>query len=93
MDSSNKQFREWKSARERELTQLRRQNQKQTAAMQQFQNLHAKQQAVLKRKTQEAEAARKRLRVSDDKDWIHWLACSKYAHMMHTASHFVSRSC
>ncbi|KAI8464754.1 MAG: hypothetical protein J3K34DRAFT_525930 [Monoraphidium minutum] len=62
MEQREREFREWRAARERELAQLRRSAQRQSAALQQHQAMHIKQQAVLKRKTEEAEAAKKRLR-------------------------------
>jgi kinesin family protein 4/21/27 len=62
MEQREREFREWRAARERELAQLRRSAQRQNAALQQHQAMHLKQQAVLKRKTEEAEAAKKRLR-------------------------------
>ncbi|KIZ01228.1 kinesin family member 3/17 [Monoraphidium neglectum] len=62
MELREREFREWRTARERELAQLRRSAQRQNAALQQHQAMHVKQQAVLKRKTEEAEAAKKRLR-------------------------------
>ncbi|KAF8064520.1 KIN4A [Scenedesmus sp. PABB004] len=62
MEAKEKEFREWRLAREREVLQLRRNAQRQDAALQQHQAMHCKQQAVLKRKTEEAEAARRKLR-------------------------------
>eukprot|EP00775_Hariotina_reticulata_P005026 gene5026-5268_t len=62
MEAKEKEFREWRLMREREVLQLRRNAQRQTAALQQHQAMHNKQQAVLKRKTEEAEAARRKLR-------------------------------
>eukprot|EP00879_Flechtneria_rotunda_P010714 GHRR01011196.1.p1 GENE.GHRR01011196.1~~GHRR01011196.1.p1 ORF type:complete len:1304 (+),score=608.99 GHRR01011196.1:374-4285(+) len=62
MEAKEKEFREWRLMREREVLQLRRNAQRQNAALQQQQAIHVKQQAVLKRKTEEAEAARRKLR-------------------------------
>ncbi|WIA39358.1 hypothetical protein OEZ86_005467 [Tetradesmus obliquus] len=62
MEAKEKEFREWRLMREREVLQLRRNAQRQSAALQQHQAMHSKQQAVLKRKTEEAEAARRKLR-------------------------------
>ncbi len=64
MEAAAKSFNEWKSLRERELLRLRRQGQKDAMEIQRYEALQAKHKAVLKRKTEEAENARKKLRVS-----------------------------
>eukprot|EP00887_Chlorella_sp_A99_P003111 scaffold9.g3111.t1 len=58
MERQGKEFAEWRRERDREVAALR----KQGRANAKMEALHAKQQAVLKRKTQEAEAARRRLK-------------------------------
>ena len=63
MESAVKEFGEWKKARERELLALRRQGRKAAAHVQRLEALQEKQAAVLRRKTEEAESARQRLRV------------------------------
>ena len=62
MDQREREFREWRAAKEREIAHLRRSAQRQSAALQQHEAMHLKHQAVLKRKTEEAEAAKRRLR-------------------------------
>lgn len=44
MEQREREFREWRAARERELVQLRRSAQRQNAALQQHQAMHIKQQ-------------------------------------------------
>ncbi|DBA94598.1 TPA: hypothetical protein ACH3X1_002180 [Trebouxia sp. C0004] len=61
MEKSTRDFADWRKEREKEVMQLRRQGRKTAAQVQRLEALHAKQQAVLRRKTEEAEAARKRL--------------------------------
>lgn len=63
MEARAKEFGEWKKQRDKELLQLRKQGRANAAQLQKMEALHAKQQAVLRRKTEEAEAARKRLKV------------------------------
>ena len=69
MESAAKQFNEWKATRERELLRLKRQTQRDAAQIQHYEALQAKHKAVLKRKTEEAEAARKKLRVGR-RSWL-----------------------
>lgn len=64
MEQSARDFAAWRKNREREVQQLRRQGRKQAAQVQKLEALQAKQSAVLRRKTEEAEAARRRLKVS-----------------------------
>ena len=63
MEQSAKDFAAWRKVREREVQQLRRAGRKQAAHVQKLEALQAKQSAVLRRKTEEAEAARRRLKV------------------------------
>ncbi len=63
MEAAARQFNEWKATRERELLRLKRQTQRDAVQIQHYEALQAKHKAVLKRKTEEAEAARKKLRV------------------------------
>ena len=63
MEQSAKDFAAWRKTREREVQQLRRAGRKQAAHVQKLEALQAKQAAVLRRKTEEAEAARRRLKV------------------------------
>ncbi len=63
MEQSAKDFAAWRKNREREVQQLRRAGRKQAAHVQKLEALQAKQSAVLRRKTEEAEAARRRLKV------------------------------
>eukprot|EP00884_Botryococcus_braunii_P003163 jgi/Botrbrau1/12848/Bobra.0045s0017.1 len=62
MEKSAREFQEWKRGREREVLQLKRQGLKTAAQVQRLEALQAKQQAVLRRKTEEAESARRRLK-------------------------------
>ncbi|KAK9846882.1 hypothetical protein WJX84_000810 [Apatococcus fuscideae] len=61
MERSAKDFADWRKGREKEIMQLRRQGRQSQVQMAKLEALHGKQQAVLRRKTQEADAARKRL--------------------------------
>ena len=63
MEQNAKDFAAWRKNREREVQQLKRAGRKQAVHVQKLEALQAKQTAVLRRKTQEAEAARKRLKV------------------------------
>ena len=63
MEQSARDFAAWRRTREREVQQLRRAGRKQAAHVQKLEALQAKQAAVLRRKTEEAEAARRRLKV------------------------------
>ena len=62
MEQSAREFAAWRKTREREVCQLRKQGRKQQAQVQKLEALQAKQAAVLRRKTEEAEAARRRLK-------------------------------
>ncbi|GAB4822357.1 hypothetical protein N2152v2_009403 [Parachlorella kessleri] len=61
-EKAAKEFAEFKKQRDKELLQLRKQGRANAAQLQKMEALHLKQQAVLRRKTEEAEAARKRLK-------------------------------
>jgi kinesin family protein 4/21/27 len=63
MEQNAKGFASWRKTREKEVQQLRRAGRKQAAHVQKLEALQAKQAAVLRRKTEEAEAARRRLKV------------------------------
>jgi hypothetical protein len=63
MEQNAKDFAAWRKTREKEVQQLRRVGRKQAAHVQKLEALQAKQAAVLRRKTEEAEAARRRLKV------------------------------
>lgn len=62
MDRANRDFQEWRRSREREILQLRAQGRRNAVQIQKLELLHSRQQAVLRRKTEEAEAARRRLK-------------------------------
>ncbi|GFH16078.1 kinesin motor domain-containing protein, partial [Haematococcus lacustris] len=62
MESSTKQFQQWRVEREKELVQLRRQNRRNAATIQAMEAMASKQNAVLQRKIADANAARKKLR-------------------------------
>lgn len=62
MDRQSKQFAEWRRERDREVLALRKQGRANAVQLQKMEALHVKQQAVLRRKTEEAEAARRRLK-------------------------------
>lgn len=62
MEQSARQFSQWKVDREKELIKLRRLNQRNVAHIQQLQALQAKQNAVLQRKMQDANLARRKLK-------------------------------
>ncbi|BDA42916.1 Kinesin-like protein KIN-4C [Coccomyxa sp. Obi] len=62
IEQNHKDFALWKKNRERELAQLRKQGRKQQMQVQKLEALQAKQAAVLRRKTEEADAARRRLK-------------------------------
>lgn len=62
MDRANRDFQEWRRSREREIMQLRAQGRRNAVQIQKLELLHSRQQAVLRRKTEEAEAARRRLK-------------------------------
>lgn len=63
MEKATKEFADFKKQRDREVLQLRKQGRANAAQLQKMEAFHQKQQAVLRRKTEEAEAARKRLKV------------------------------
>lgn len=67
MERQGKQFAEWRREREREVAALRKQGRANAAQLQKMEALHAKQQAVLRRKTEEAEAARRRLKELEER--------------------------
>jgi hypothetical protein len=66
-DRANKEFLGWRRERDKEVMQLRRQGVAKAAQLTRMEALHAKQQEVLRRKTQEAMAARKRLKELEDR--------------------------
>ena len=57
-------FRQWKSKKEKEINQLKQQGRKRQFEYKKLESIHLKQQAVLRRKTEEAAAANKRLKVA-----------------------------
>ncbi len=70
MERSNREFQDWRRAREKEILQLRKTGRANAAALQKMEALQEKQRAVLRRKTEEADAARKRLKVWIDLDTV-----------------------
>lgn len=62
IETKNKEYNEKMKTKEREMLQLKKQSRVTAAKLQKIEALHAKQQNVLKRKTEEADAARKRLK-------------------------------
>jgi kinesin family protein 4/21/27 len=66
-DRAAKEFGAWRREREREVMQLRKEGRASAAQLQRVQALHARQQDVLRRKTEEAAAARKRLKMLEDR--------------------------
>ncbi|XP_044736037.1 chromosome-associated kinesin KIF4-like [Chrysoperla carnea] len=62
MRSESDKFKQWKIQREREMSKLREQDRKRKNEMIKMENMHAKQQTVLKRKVEEAAAINKRLK-------------------------------
>ena len=63
MREESEKFRKWKADNERAMLRLRNEDRKRATAMAKMENLHAKQQNVLKRKMEEAVAVNKRLKV------------------------------
>ncbi|KAK2080230.1 hypothetical protein QBZ16_000083 [Prototheca wickerhamii] len=64
---------EWRRARDRELQALRKEGRAAAASLHRLQALSSKQQAVLRRKTEEAEAARRRLKDLEGRQ-LRWTA-------------------
>ncbi|KAF9823950.1 hypothetical protein SFRURICE_013487 [Spodoptera frugiperda] len=62
MREESEKFRKWKADNERAMLRLRNEDRKRATAMAKMENLHAKQQNVLKRKMEEAVAVNKRLK-------------------------------
>lgn len=67
MRSENETFKTWKLKREKEICQLKEKDRKRQNDMVRMENLHNKQQNVLKRKVEEANAVNKRLKDVLDK--------------------------
>ncbi|XP_041451742.1 LOW QUALITY PROTEIN: chromosome-associated kinesin KIF4 [Drosophila obscura] len=67
MRGESEKFRQWRSVREKELTQLKSKDRKMQSEMVRQQTLHTKQRQVLKRKCEEALAANKRLKDALDR--------------------------
>jgi len=62
IEVKNKEHNDRMKSKEREMMQLKKQNRVAQAKLQKIEALHSKQQTVLRRKTEEAEAARRRLK-------------------------------
>lgn len=62
IEQKNKEYNEKMKRKEKEMIQLKKQSRATQAKLQKMQSLHTKQQTVLRRKTEEAELARKRLK-------------------------------
>ncbi|XP_033239085.1 chromosome-associated kinesin KIF4-like [Drosophila pseudoobscura] len=67
MRGESEKFRQWRTVREKELTQLKSKDRKMQSEMVRQQTLHTKQRQVLKRKCEEALAANKRLKDALDR--------------------------
>jgi kinesin family protein 4/21/27 len=61
-EKAQKEHNEWKRSKDREMLQLRKKGMADQAKLKKLETLHARQQQVLRRKMEEAEAARKRLK-------------------------------
>ncbi|KAL4427717.1 hypothetical protein ABPG75_001806 [Micractinium tetrahymenae] len=67
MEKSSREFTDWKRQRDRELLQLKKQGRLNAAQLQKVEALHSKQQAVLRRKMEEAEAAKRKIKELEDR--------------------------
>lgn len=64
MKEESEKFRQWKLNKDKEINQLKQQGRKRQFEYKKLESVHLKQQAVLRRKTEEASAANKRLKAA-----------------------------
>lgn len=66
-EKAQKEHLEWRKGKEREMMALRKQGRADAAKLKKLETLHSRQQQVLRRKVEEAEAARRRLKELEDR--------------------------